>query len=483
MRSLVWFRSDLRVADNTALTHACRMADAGPDGGIVALFVISPGEWRAHDVAPVRVDLMLRTLTELSRSLGKLNIPLKVARAATPADVPKAVVTCATDNRCDAVFFNKEYEVNEAARDARTTELFAAKGLKAHAYTDQVVLEPGTVLTEAGGAFTVFSPFKRKWIKEFQAAGAGSVLPTPKKQASIGVASDAIPERVPGFESKIPASLWPAGESHALKRLGTFADSMIHQYKAKRDLPAVDGTSALSPYLAIGAISPRQCIAAALDANQGKIDSGNEGCVHWISEVLWREFYVHVMAQFPRVCRHRAFKASTERIRWRDDPAGFQAWCEGRTGVPIVDAAQRQLLATGWMHNRLRMVSAMFLTKDLLIDWRLGERFFMQHLVDGFLASNNGGWQWSASTGTDAAPYFRVFNPYSQSRTYDPNGEFLRKWLPELAAIEGDAIHDPEELPGLLRSRVDYPKPIVDHAMARVRVLEVFKEAEALKKA
>jgi deoxyribodipyrimidine photo-lyase len=481
MRSLMWFRSDLRVRDNTALTHACRMADAGPDGGVVACFVISPGEWRAHDVAAVRVDLMLRTLAELSRSLGKLNIPLKILRAAAAADVPKAVVGCARSLRCDAIYFNREYEFNERVRDARTGELARSEGIGLHSYTDQVVLEPGTVLTEAGGAFTVFSPFKRKWIKEFQSRGEGAVLSLPGRQAAISVQPDTVPASVAGFESRIDPGLWPAGETHAEKRLGAFAARAIASYKATRDTPSVDGTSVLSPYLAIGAISPRRCIEAALNANGGKIDSGNEGCVHWISEVLWREFYVHVMAQFPRVCKHRAFKPSTERIRWRDDPAGFEAWCEGRTGVPIVDAAQRQLLATGWMHNRLRMISAMFLTKDLLIDWRLGERFFMQNLVDGFLASNNGGWQWSASTGTDAAPYFRVFNPYSQSRTCDERGTFIRKWVPELADVDGDAVHDPETLPGLLRAKINYPRPIVDHAMARVRVLEVFKAADAMK--
>lgn len=475
MRALMWFRSDLRTRDNTALSHAARMAEAGPDGsragGIAACFVIAPEQWRAHDVAPVRVDLMLRTLRELSAALAKLNIPLKVLRAERQADVAPAVLACAKRCGADAVFFNREYEVDEAARDVRTRELFEAAGLKAYGYADQVVLEPGSVRTEAGGPFTVFTPFKARWKKELLARGAGQVLSVPRRQAEIEVRADVVPDVVPGFESEIDARLWPAGEEHACARLQAFAGPRMAMYKERRDLPWAQGTSALSPYLTIGAISPRQCLAAALDANDGKLDGGNEGCLTWISELIWREFYVHVMDAFPRVCRHRAFKLSTERIAWREDPAGFNAWCAGRTGVPIVDAAQRQLLATGWMHNRMRMVSAMFLTKDLLIDWRLGERFFMRHLVDGFLASNNGGWQWSASTGTDAAPYFRVFNPYSQGKKCDPTGEFVRRWVPELAGVDGEEVQDP---PPLVRARWGYPAAIVDHAMARERVLQVF---------
>lgn len=479
MRSLMWFRSDLRTRDNTALDTACRLAGKGPDAGVVACFVISPGEWREHDVAPVRVDLMLRTLRELSRDLANINIPLKVLYVSERRGVPAAVVRLAGELGAQHLCFNREYEVNERRRDEDTADRAASEGITVHACVDQAVLEPGTVRTETGNAFTVFSPFRRKWIKEFLAREAGAVLARPRAQAAINVAPDPIPEVVPGFESVIDPGLWPGGERHALDRLAAFTERSIRTYKERRDFPAVDATSALSPYLAIGAISARQCIDAARTANDGKLDAGNAGCVHWISEVLWREFYIHVMAAFPRVCMHRAFKPQTERIPWRDDPEGFDAWCRGRTGVPIVDAAQRQLLATGWMHNRLRMVSAMFLTKDLLIDWRLGERFFMRNLVDGFLASNNGGWQWSASTGTDAAPYFRVFNPYSQSRTYDPDGAFIRRWIPELKDIEGEAIHDPGELPSLLRSRIDYPEAIVDHAKARERVLEVFKGAGA----
>ncbi len=264
-----------------------------------------------------------------------------------------------------------------------------------------------------------------------------------------------------------------------MEKLKKFASDHIDRYKSDRDFPGIPGTSQQSVYLTTGVISPRQCLHIAIEANNGKLDGGLAGPTCWISELIWREFYVHVLEAFPRVCKHRAFKPATDRISWSHDDNMFERWKTGTTGVPIVDAAMRQLNQTGWMHNRLRMVAAMYLTKDLFIDWRWGERYFMQNLVDGFLASNNGGWQWSASTGTDAAPYFRIFNPVSQSRSYDPEGTFIRTYCPELAGLNSDEIHDPYSdatgVAPLRRSKLDYPAPIVDHRAARERVLAAFK--------
>ena len=472
----MWFRSDLRISDNTALSRAAAA------GEVVGLFVVSPGEWSSHDLAPVRVDLMLRTVSELAEGLGKLNIPLLVVRAETGRDVPRLVLEVARRSGCDGLFFNREYEIDEAKRDEATTELFGEAGLKTEGCTDQVVLAPGDVRTGEGRAFTVFTPFKRAWIRVLQERGAGACAAAPRKQGVVAmdvpqpwrVVSDCIE----GFDSAIDAKLWPAGEGEARRRLNRFVAKRIEGYEAGRNAPADDATSVLSPYLAIGAISPRQCLNAAIEANPvergSALDSGNPGVTCWISELIWREFYVHVAAAFPRVCMGRAFKPATERIAWRRDKAEFKRWQEGRTGFPIVDAGMRQLSATGWMHNRLRMITAMFLTKDLLIDWRWGERHFMRSLVDGFFASNNGGWQWSASTGTDAAPYFRIFNPTSQSRTSDPRGEYIRRWVPELAGLDGDEIHDPSSLPPLARAGLEYPEPMVEHAKARDRVMAAF---------
>ena len=476
MRPLLWFRSDLRVDDNTALSNATRSAD----DGAVGLFVMSPAEWKAHDYAPARIDLMLRSLAELSKSLEALGIPLLIRTAPRPELVTSTVVNACIDSRCDAVFFNREYEVNEQRRDRAVIEALRARKILASPWHDQVVMEPGTLRTGAGNIYTVFTPFKRAWIRVAGEQGGVEPRPSPRKVAPCGIKPDPVPLAVAGFECPPTiSSLWTAGEKHARTRLASFIAQHGRAYKDRRDIPAVDGTSGLSPHLAIGTISPRRCIAAAVAANdaaKSPLDSGSEGLTTWISELIWREFYVHIVSGFPRVCMHKAFQQATDAICWNRDDAKFDAWRQGRTGIPIVDAGMRQLAATGWMHNRVRMITAMFLSKNLFLDWRLGERHFMNHLVDGFLASNNGGWQWSASTGTDAAPYFRIFNPVSQGERFDPDGAYVRRWVPELASVSKDAVHDPSSLPPMALARLDYPMPIVDLGKSRAAAIEAFKK-------
>lgn len=477
MRPLVWFRNDLRVADNTALASACARAD----GGVVAVFLVARKQWEQHDWGSPKIDFILRNVAALSDALMKLRIPLHLIECDTFNGAPKAIAKLAKEQQCDAVFFNREYEVNELARDAAATSLLTKEGLEVAAFDDQTVLPPDELRTGAGQFYRVFTPFKNAWIDAVTKRLPVQVWAVPKtvwsdvKPSSAG--SPTLAHLLPKWERSADeniAKLWPAGESEAHRRLKSFIAKAIVRYKDDRDFPALDGTSTLSPYLSAGVISPRQCLTAAMAANEGRIDTGERGITTWISELIWREFYRHVIVGFPRVCRYQPFKPETKRITWREDDAGFAAWREGRTGVPIVDAAMRQLNATGWMHNRLRMVSAMFLTKDLFIDWHLGERYFMQKLVDADLAQNNGGWQWSASTGTDAAPYFRIFNPISQSQKFDPRGTFIRQYCPELEGLDDDSIHDPSQIPMLLRSTLEYPEPIVNHSAARARVMEAF---------
>jgi len=342
------------------------------------------------------------------------------------------------------------------------------------------LFRPGSVLTKSGGYFQVYSQFRKVCYQRLHSA-----LPTPIRrpaaQAPLTIASDPIPGAVPGFTPPAASlrQLWPAGEQAANRRLLAFADEQIDYYQSERDFPARPGTSRLSAYLAAGVLSPRQCLHAALHANQGEFDSGNSGIVTWINELLWREFYKHILVGYPRVSMHRAFRPDTDALAWRQAPHELAAWQQGRTGFPLIDAAMRQLLASGWMHNRLRMVVAMFLSKNLLIDWREGERFFMRHLIDGDLAANNGGWQWSASTGTDSAPYFRIFNPLSQSQRFDPDGRFIRHWLPELSGLNNKDIHNPAAMDGLF-GVVDYPRPMVDLGSSRSRALAAFKRLPQL---
>lgn len=481
-RLLMWFRADLRVTDNTALAAACARSASRSDSGAVAVFLICPRQWAEHDWAGIKVDFLLRTLRELSSALAAVNVPLLIRQCPTFASAPAVLRALAEQHACTGIVFNREYEVNELRRDAAVSRAFIGAGLTSESFTDQTLVEPGEVRTGEGRFFTVFSPFKRALYKLLEKTAAHEPLGAPKKQRQMTVQPDPVPEKVDGFQSHVPLprarELWPAGERAAGRLLSSFIRDRSADYKVQRDFPAANGTSTLSPYLVAGSISLRQCLHAALEANGGKLDAGSPGLVHWISELAWREFYKHILVGFPRVCMGRAFKPETERIRWVENERHFQAWCEGRTGVPLVDAAMRQLQSTGWMHNRLRMVAAMYLTKDLFIDWRKGERFFMQHLIDGDLAPNNGGWQWSASTGTDAAPYFRIFNPVSQSRKFDPDGRFIHAHVPELAGLDGgedSPLHDPEELPALLRAGLDYPRPLVDRSTVRDRVMKEFQ--------
>ena len=473
-RQLLWLRNDLRIQDNTALAAALQT------GPTVAVFLLSPEQWLAHDDAACKVDFWLRNLVELQKSLATLNVPLLIRSADDWQQAPEVIAELCQQLNIRAVQVNTEYGIHESQRDLAVGALLIDQGILFHNHFDQLLFKPGSVLTQTGTYFKVFSQFKKICYQRLYGY-LPETITTPKAQAALDIASDAIPNAVAGFAATDPSvqALWPAGEQAAQQRLQTFAEQAIDDYLDQRDIPALPGTSQLSAYLAAGVISVRQCLHAALAANQGEFDSGKPGVVTWINELLWREFYKHILVGYPKVSRSRAFKPETEFLAWRHAPKDLLAWQQGRTGFPIIDAAMRQLLATGWMHNRLRMVVAMFLTKNLLIDWREGERFFMQHLIDGDLAANNGGWQWSASTGTDAVPYFRIFNPVSQSQRFDPKGTFIRHWIPELKHLSDKEIHQPKLLTGLFGT-ADYPKPIVDLSASRQRALSAFKDLPAI---
>ncbi|MEM7454758.1 MAG: deoxyribodipyrimidine photo-lyase [Planctomycetota bacterium] len=469
MRSLVWFRRDLRVSDNTALHHGCEMAD----DGVIGLYVITPEQWQAHDDAGCKVKFWLDNLRGLSAILSLLNIPLLIRACGTFSEVPELVCSVAMENQCDSVFINQEYEVNEFRRDQATAATCNAAGIQFETYHDRVIVPPDEIKTKDGRFYSVFTPYRRVW--DTRALEFAKVLPAPSKQKTTDVEPSPFPESIDGFSfDDFREDLWQAGEAEAASRLERFSTA-IADYNDGRDIPSINGTSLLSPYLAAGVVSPRQCLAAALAVNNGKI-AGADGPTTWISELTWRDFYTAVMVGFPRVSMHRPFKVKTDDLDWRDSSADLEAWKSGRTGYPIVDAGMRQLNQTGWMHNRLRMVTAMFLTKNLLIDWRLGEQYFMQKLIDGDLAANNGGWQWSASTGTDAVPYFRIFNPFSQSKRFDPDGQFIKKLCPELKPVPSKSLHDPGKLKAAVEKHgVDYPSFVVNYKEGRERALAAFK--------
>ena len=471
MRGLLWFREDLRLTDNTALFHA----QTECHDGIQALYVIDPHAWRQHDTAACRVEFILRGLHQLKADLAQYHIPLFVVTASTPQELSSAVLQLMTTQQLEVLYFNKQYEINESRRDATLTLTLAEKNICVHSFDDQVIVAPGSIKTGQRQPFRIFTPYKNAWLHHVEKQPI-RLLPAPQIQTFDGIASTP-PKTITGFKSTVDATLWPAGETAAQHRLNSFTENVLHQYDKTRDFPALKGTSQLSPYLASGMISPRHCFVAALHANDNELQSGNLGARTWMSELIWREFYKHLLSEHPRLSMHQPFKSATATIAWDTDEALFKAWQLGQTGYPLIDAAMRQLRTIGWMHNRLRMVVAMFLTKNLFLPWVWGEKYFMSQLIDGDLAANNGGWQWSASTGTDAAPYFRIFNPIRQSERFDPEGEFIKQYCPELNELTAKSIHEPYAYAPLIAAQSGYPRAILALNDKRERVLAAFKLA------
>ena len=475
MRILHWFRKDLRLDDNTALAEAARVAA----GDVVPFYASDPAWFSRADVAPTRVRFVLGALAELSAAIAARGSRLALAHG-DPADVLPRTARAAG---ADAVYWNDEYEPALCERDDRIERALHSAGLETKRFHDRLLVPPGFVLNGTGKPYTVYTPFRR----------ACEALPVGTPHARVErLAPHTLPsprlatlERL-GFTEPDSAA-WPAGESHAHRRLQRFLGGTGKEpgaglacYATDRDLPAVPATSQLSADLKFGTIGIRRVAHGVLTAAE-RDERLREHAAKFVHELRWRDFFAHVLWHFPHV-EHGAFHRRYDGLRWQGADAHFEAWCAGRTGYPIVDAGMRELAATGFMHNRVRMIVASFLTKDLLIDWRRGERWFMTHLVDGDLASNNGGWQWAAGTGTDAAPYFRIFNPVAQGTRFDPVGRYVRRWCPELMLVTDDAIHRPWEAPRALAEAgvtlgKDYPFPIVDHAEQRERALAMYAEA------
>lgn len=478
MSILVWFRKDLRVDDQTALSEAAR--DSG--GAVVPFYVSEPAILRREDIAATRVRFVLEALADLDTSLRARGAHLALAHGEAAAMVAGAARTAGVD----AVYWNDEYEPSLRERDDTVERALRAAGLRVKRFHDRLLVPPGAVATKAGGPFTVYTPFR----KACEALPIGSPLPAP-----VRLAPNPLPARPPatlerlGF-SRPESAPWPAGERAARARLERFARSRadaaghgLASYARGRDVPAEPSTSRLSADLKFGTIGIRR-VVAEVRAAVATDASLREAAAKYVDELRWRDFFAHVLWHFPHV-EHGAFRPAYDALAWSGSDAWFDAWADGRTGYPIVDAGMRELRATGSMHNRVRMIAASFLTKDLLLDWRRGERHFMRHLVDGDLASNNGGWQWAAGTGTDAAPWFRIFNPVSQGTRFDPDGAYVRRWVPELAALPPALVHAPWAAPPLALAECGvtlgehYPFPLVDHAVQRERALAMYRAVRA----
>ena len=468
--SLIWFRNDLRIESNPALSAA---SNSGLP--VIALYIYSPGQWELHRESNVKKEFLINNLFALEKNLSKLNIPLLVEKENFFEDHSIKISKFVTQHCVRKVFFNREFGVNEDKRDLEVIGKLSKQGIEFDYFYDQVFYYPGFLKNQQNNPFSVFTPFKRRWVENFELDNL--VETAPKKNKKILKILSNLDSFNFDFQRthKVDMNLWPAGEDEAKKRISRFLTSRIYQYHINRNDPILDGTSRISPYLALGVISFKYCLLEALKVNNFELTSGHKGLVKWVDELIWREFYRNIMFSFPKVSMNKPFQDFTNKIEWRLSESELNAWKNGETGIPIIDAAMKQLRFEGWMHNRLRMVVAMFFTKNLLHDWRIGEGFFMEMLIDGDFPSNNGGWQWSASTGTDAAPYFRIFNPIAQSERFDPDGAFIKKWLPQLNGLSSKEIHLPSQD---LFSAVEYPNPIVDLKSSRIRAIEAFKAAK-----
>ena len=458
MNSLFIFNSDLRLKNNPALSNASLNGSS-----LTTVFIFNPKKWNNHNESNLKIAFQIEHLKELSEKLKNLNIPLKIINANGIEDESKKIIDFVKKNEIQEVFINKEYGVNEMQRDETLQKDLERMNKKLNIY-DSSIFHPDSIKTQSDTFFKVFTPFSRAFRSKLMKKKI-EVSELPKRQEHAISVSDKIESFKLDKNDQEIFNQYEIGEEKALEKLESFIDHKILNYKENRDFPSLDGTSALSPYLSSGILSSGQCIFYVFQ----KYSEDEIGVKTWINEIIWREFYKYILFHNPRVSKNLSFSEKYDKFPWLNNEDSFISWSKGQTGVPIIDAAMRQLNATGWMHNRLRMIVAMYLTKNLLIDWRKGEKYFMNKLIDGDFASNNGGWQWSASTGVDAAPYFRIFNPITQSEKFDKEGTFIKKWIPEIAAAKN--IHDPstEE-----RKEMGYSYHLVDLKESRKKAIEQF---------
>ncbi len=471
----MWLRRDLRLEDNVALAGASAQSDE-----VACVFVLDPELLRGPRVGAPIVQFFFSALDGLRADLREHGSDLVLLEG----DFAAELVRFARHIGARAVFYNHDYDPATIERDERVETALRAAGIEPVSSLDHVIAGADEVLQDDGRPYSVFTPYSRKWMQ--RTGGGGDRRPVASREPAL---RKLLAAQTIGATREVPApeayghqtsDRFPIGDERSARTaLASFIASKGGAYDGQRDFPAIDGTSHLSPHLRAGTIGIRTCVSAAFDAQRTAPKRAAENLGVWIGELCWRDFYQQILKNVPRVA-YRPYREDSQHIVWRDDEAGWNAWAQGKTGYPIVDAAMVQINTYGWMHNRLRMIVASFLTKDLLIDYHEGERYFEQHLADGDLAQNNGGWQWSASTGNDAAPYFRVFNPTLQGKKFDPDATFIRAMIPALRSVPDAYVHEPWTMPPLVAAAArceignDYPAPIVDHAQARVRAIETF---------
>jgi deoxyribodipyrimidine photo-lyase len=468
-RIIHWFRRDFRITDNTALAAA--VAAAGPDGEVIPVYIAS--DWKgSHEwTGSARQEFLCGSLASLGKNLEAIGGRLIIRRGDVVTELEKLL----EETGATAIFANRDPDPFGRSVEAKLEVLSKERGIEFSLHKDVCIHEQHEVLTGQGTVFRVFTPYSKAWFAQPKPTTGAAIK---KMSTPSGMVSLPLPQ-LSDWGLVSSASIPEPGERAARERLKAFLAGPVASYGDQRDLMGVNGTSHLSQDLRFGLISPRQIYAAAKSVEESLSPEGRKSAMKFLAEIVWREFYMQLLWHYPELLEQE-FNSTWRGMKWpglAEVPDAFERWCAGVTGFPIVDAAMRQLSATGWMHNRSRMITAMFLTKDLHLDWRLGEAFFMRSLVDGEIASNNGGWQWSAGTGADAAPYFRIQNPWSQTKRYDPVGAYIREWVPELRNVSNTSLLEPPAdgrpiAPG-------YPLPMLDHSAERDRTLDLFARHKA----
>ncbi|RUO79250.1 cryptochrome/photolyase family protein [Pseudidiomarina taiwanensis] len=466
MSAAIWFRNDLRLVDNPAVAAAL----ANCTKPLKAFYLVAPKQWQQHYWAPIKLDLLWRHLAQFKADLKLHDIELELLECPHWHQAPRVINDFCQTHQITDLYANAEYPLHEQQRDRAVENWLAEQHISLHMTHGQLIAAP-TIRTKQGGIYQKFTPFHRAWREQIRVSGLPECPQIKLNEAATPAAIGACPLPTKSSEA------WPVGEVATLALLDRYIENHVANYADERDLPGLDTTSRLSAYFELGIVGVVTAAKKLQQLSPQFPDGLEQGADIWLAELAWREFYQHLMAHVPRLSQGKAFQAHTDAFPWRTGEqaeADFARWCRGETGFPIVDAGMRQLNSTGWMHNRVRMIVASFLVKDLQLDWRWGERYFMENLIDGSFPANNGGWQWSASTGVDAVPYFRVFNPTSQSQKVDPDGRYIRTWIKELENCPSKYIHAPSEW---LRANQnhDYPLPMVDHKQAREQFLEKFK--------
>jgi deoxyribodipyrimidine photo-lyase len=470
-KALVWFRRDLRDFDHAALYHALKNSQE-----VYCVFVFDTEILdKLTNKQDRRVEFIWESVRELKAALQKNGGDLIVQHGIASEIIPKIALQANTH----AVYSNADYEPLAIERDKKVAKALAKHGIAFHQFKDQVIFEKDEVLSLSGKPYSVFTPYKNAHLKKLddfylKPYPVDSYIHNLAKLEKKVASTDLMSLESMGFvRTNLSEMRLPTGMRGGKQLLEDFENRM-HQYKEARDFPAIKGVSYLSVHLRFGTVSIRHLARQA----RNRMDIGSQT---WLNELIWRDFYFQILHHNPQIAAGKAFKTEFENLPFPNNQALFKAWCEGKTGYPLIDAAMRQINQTGFMHNRLRMVTASFLVKDLLIDWRWGERYFAENLIDFDLSANNGGWQWAASTGCDAQPWFRIFNPITQSERFDASGKFIRKYVTELSQCSDKEIHAPWQIPPLRQQSIgviigkDYPEPVVDHAAQRALALDLYK--------